>query len=74
MIMEAIARPLDGVSKERAVEQVMNGIRSIVRALRLETRAIERELGISLAQLWVSRAWRVGRPWYVQSGPISGPE
>jgi DNA-binding MarR family transcriptional regulator len=31
----------------------MNGIRSIVRALRLNTRAIERQLGVSLAQLWV---------------------
>lgn len=38
---------------ERAVTDVMNGIRSIVRALRLNTRAIERQLGISLAQLWV---------------------
>ena len=51
--MEAIAQRLDGPTEERAVEQVMNGIRVIVRALRLETRAIERELGISLAQLWV---------------------
>ena len=51
--MEAIARPFDGHTEERAVEQVMNGIRTIVRALRVETRAIERELGISLAQLWV---------------------
>src|SRR5690349_10968583 len=51
--MEAIAQPLDGSPDDRRVEQVMNGIRSIVRALRLETRAIERELGISLAQLWV---------------------
>lgn len=31
----------------------MDGVRTIVRALRLNTRAIERELGISLAQLWV---------------------
>jgi DNA-binding MarR family transcriptional regulator len=31
----------------------MNATRAIVRALRLSTRAIERELGISLAQLWV---------------------
>lgn len=51
--MEAIARPLDGATEARALEQVMNGVRSIVRALRVETRAIERELGISLAQLWV---------------------
>jgi DNA-binding MarR family transcriptional regulator len=33
--------------------EVMNCIRVIVRALRLNTRAIERQLGISLAQLWV---------------------
>lgn len=42
-----------GTTVERAVTDVMNGIRSIVRALRLNTRAIERQLGISLAQLWV---------------------
>jgi DNA-binding MarR family transcriptional regulator len=40
-------------SDERAVATVMDGIRSIVRALRLNTRAIEGQLGISLAQLWV---------------------
>lgn len=40
-------------AEERAVGDVMNGIRSIVRALRLNTRAIERQLGVSLAQLWV---------------------
>lgn len=51
--MEAISRPNESPVEEGAVEQVMNGIRSIVRALRLETRAIERELGVSLAQLWV---------------------
>jgi DNA-binding MarR family transcriptional regulator len=38
---------------QKAVGDVMNGIRAIVRALRLNTRAIERQLGISLAQLWV---------------------
>jgi DNA-binding MarR family transcriptional regulator len=31
----------------------MDGIRSIVRALRVNTRSIEARLGISLAQLWV---------------------
>src|SRR5690348_5872391 len=40
-------------AEDRAVGEVMNGIRSIVRALRLNTRAIERQLGVSLAQLWV---------------------
>jgi DNA-binding MarR family transcriptional regulator len=31
----------------------MDGIRAVVRALRINTRAIEKQLGISLAQLWV---------------------
>jgi DNA-binding MarR family transcriptional regulator len=31
----------------------MDGVRSVVRALRINTRAIEKQLGISLAQLWV---------------------
>jgi len=35
------------------VAQAMDMLRAIVRALRLETRAIEQQLGISLAQLWV---------------------
>lgn len=38
---------------QRAIGEVMDGIRSVVRALRLNTRAIEKQLGISLAQLWV---------------------
>src|SRR3954468_1561265 len=38
---------------QRAIADVMDGIRSVVRALRLNTRAIEKQLGISLAQLWV---------------------
>jgi DNA-binding MarR family transcriptional regulator len=37
----------------RVIAEVMDGIRVIVRALRLNTRAIEKQLGISLAQLWV---------------------
>src|SRR3954471_24793855 len=35
------------------IERSMNAIRSIVRALRINTRAIELKLGISLAQLFV---------------------
>jgi len=31
----------------------MDGIRTVVRALRINTRAIEKQMGISLAQLWV---------------------
>jgi len=38
---------------QRAIADVMDGIRAVVRALRLNTRAIEKQLGISLAQLWV---------------------
>jgi DNA-binding MarR family transcriptional regulator len=38
---------------ERAVERSMNAVRSVVRALRINTRAIESQMGISLAQLFV---------------------
>ena len=38
---------------QRAIAEVMDSIRAVVRALRLNTRAIEKQLGISLAQLWV---------------------
>jgi len=37
----------------RAIERSMNAVRSIVRALRINTRAIELKMGISLAQLFV---------------------
>src|SRR5436309_398434 len=37
----------------RAVERAMNAVRSIVRAQRISTRAIELKMGISLAQLFV---------------------
>ena len=37
----------------KAVERSMNAVRSIVRALRINTRAIELQMGISLAQLFV---------------------
>lgn len=50
---KTVAQPSAHPAEERAVADVMNGIRSIVRALRLNTRAIERQLGVSLAQLWV---------------------
>src|SRR5689334_19209725 len=36
-----------------AVERSMNAVRSIVRALRINTRAIESKMGMSLAQLFV---------------------
>jgi DNA-binding MarR family transcriptional regulator len=44
-----------GASAEstRAMEDAMNAVRSIVRALRLNTREIESKIGMSLAQLFV---------------------
>lgn len=49
--------PLDGRaetgSDERAIAAILDGVRAMVRSLRVNTRAIEGELGISLAQLWV---------------------
>jgi DNA-binding MarR family transcriptional regulator len=45
-------------AEQRAIADIMNAIRAIVRALRLNTRAIERQLGISLAQLWVLQILR----------------
>jgi DNA-binding MarR family transcriptional regulator len=44
------AAPAD---EHRSTNEIMDAIRSIVRALRVNTRAIEIRLGISLAQLWV---------------------
>lgn len=41
------------VSHDRPVERSMNAVRSIVRAFRVNTRAIELKMGISLAQLFV---------------------
>lgn len=40
-------------TEAQSVERSMNAIRSIVRALRINTRAIELKMGISLAQLFV---------------------
>jgi DNA-binding MarR family transcriptional regulator len=37
----------------QAIERSMNAVRSVVRALRINTRAIELKMGISLAQLFV---------------------
>src|SRR5215212_97054 len=44
---------LSPVSTDHAVERSMNAVRSVVRALRINTRAIESQMGISLAQLFV---------------------
>ncbi|HEY7394673.1 MAG TPA: MarR family winged helix-turn-helix transcriptional regulator, partial [Gemmatimonadaceae bacterium] len=37
----------------QTIERSMNSVRSIVRALRINTRAVELKMGISLAQLFV---------------------
>ena len=39
--------------EQRSTNEIMDSIRSIVRALRVNTRSIEIHLGVSLAQLWV---------------------
>ena len=44
---------VDPIDEQRSTNQIMDSIRSIVRALRVNTRAIEIRLGVSLAQLWV---------------------
>ena len=41
------------VTDARAIERSMNALRSVVRALRVNTRAIELKMGMSLAQLFV---------------------
>jgi DNA-binding MarR family transcriptional regulator len=38
---------------EHAIQRSMNAVRSVVRALRINTRAIESKMGMSLAQLFV---------------------
>jgi DNA-binding MarR family transcriptional regulator len=37
----------------KVIAEVMDAVRAVVRALRINTRAIEKQMGISLAQLWV---------------------
>ena len=44
---------VSALADARAIERSMNAVRSIVRALRINTRAIELKMGISLAQLFV---------------------
>jgi DNA-binding MarR family transcriptional regulator len=43
----------EAVVERQTVERAMNAVRSIVRAQRINTRAIELKMGISLAQLFV---------------------
>src|SRR5829696_4574892 len=40
-------------TNHHTIERSMNAVRSVVRALRINTRAIESQMGISLAQLFV---------------------
>src|SRR5438094_973063 len=51
------ANPMTGssmpTSETRSTHRSMNAIRSVVRALRINTRSIELKMGISLAQLFV---------------------
>ena len=53
MTTRVLTLPPSPAADQRAIADVMDGIRSVVRALRINTRAIEKQLGISLAQLWV---------------------
>jgi DNA-binding MarR family transcriptional regulator len=48
-----IPREASSADSIRAMEGMMNGVRSIVRALRMNTREIEAKIGMSLAQLFV---------------------
>src|SRR5689334_20034799 len=41
------------IREQQTIGEIMDGIRAVVRALRINTRAIEKQMGISLAQLWV---------------------
>ena len=51
--MTVVTQPAPAATDQRVIGEIMDGIRGVVRALRLNTRAIEKLLGISLAQLWV---------------------
>ena len=53
MTTRALTLAPSPAADQRAIADVMDGIRAVVRALRINTRAIEKQLGISLAQLWV---------------------
>jgi DNA-binding MarR family transcriptional regulator len=50
---KTISETQDMVDESKAIERSMNAVRGIVRALRMNTRAIELKMGISLAQLFV---------------------
>lgn len=48
-----MSTPPVSLTDTKASERALNAVRSIVRALRINTRAIELQMGISLAQLFV---------------------
>jgi DNA-binding MarR family transcriptional regulator len=50
---EAPTQPVPAEMETNAIARAMNAIRSVVRALRINTRSIELKMGISLAQLFV---------------------
>jgi DNA-binding MarR family transcriptional regulator len=45
--------PPGSANDQQTIAEIMDGVRAVVRALRVNTRAIEKQMGISLAQLWV---------------------
>ena len=51
--MATVSSHPSATAEQRVIGDIMDGVRAVVRALRLNTRAIEKQLGISLAQLWV---------------------
>ena len=53
MTTRVLTLPPAPAADQSAIAEVMDGVRAVVRALRINTRAIEKQLGISLAQLWV---------------------
>jgi DNA-binding MarR family transcriptional regulator len=50
---KALTHAPGAAAEQRSIGEIMDGVRAVVRALRINTRAIEKQLGISLAQLWV---------------------
>lgn len=53
LVTNSIPRPSPTVTGRDDISRSMNALRSVVRALRVNTRSIELRLGISLAQLFV---------------------
>jgi len=53
MAAKTISESSTMIDEQRHIQRSMNAVRGIVRALRMNTRAIELKMGISLAQLFV---------------------